>query len=400
MGRAGRHTRRMTLPRAVLSLLVGLLLVGGLAGGAQGWEIEREWQKEIAPGVTYRLIRYRLDTGLAAVHVITIDPYSNYEIRPVLPAGGLGSLEPVGKMAERAGAIAAINGTFFDPTQSKLPVGFLRIDYRTVFGQHLDRALLGIDPFGGVHFERTLPQITLYFEEAERELRVSRINYRRGWGDVVAYTRDFGPRTGTNRWGFELILSPAPTREPRGRNGSLSHYVVSGVAAGNAPIPEDGLVISVHMSREKELGWLRELRLGTEVTVETNLPKGWDTFPHVIGAGPLLLSAGKIVLDPRRENFHWRMNLPHARTAVARTARGKILMVVVSQDPGRELRGVTWWQLALLLRDSLGAVDALGLDGGSSSTMWIKGEYVNPLGGVRPRRVANALVVVPREYPF
>jgi exopolysaccharide biosynthesis protein len=42
----------------------------------------------------------------------------------------------------------------------------------------------------------------------------------------------------------------------------------------------------------------------------------------------------------------------------------------------------------------LGLMDALNLDGGGSTTMWVKGEVVNsPSDAAGPRKVSDALLV-------
>jgi hypothetical protein len=55
-------------------------------------------------------------------------------------------------------------------------------------------------------------------------------------------------------------------------------------------------------------------------------------------------------------------------------------------------RGVTYDELANIMKDA-GAVDAMGLDGGHASTMYLNGKVVNyPLNGSEAR-VSNALLV-------
>lgn len=86
---------------------------------------------------------------------------------------------------------------------------------------------------------------------------------------------------------------------------------------------------------------------------------------------------------------------PNARSAVGITAAGDILLVMVAQSPELQPSGLTLAELAGLMRD-LGAVDALNLDGGSSTTLYYRGQaYFGRWSEGQPveRPVKSALVV-------
>jgi len=89
----------------------------------------------------------------------------------------------------------------------------------------------------------------------------------------------------------------------------------------------------------------------------------------------------------------------HPRTAAARTVDGSlILMVVDGRQPSS--RGVNLEELAALLR-GVGALDAVNLDGGGSSTLVVNGSLVNrPVGVALQREVMSAIATfcgVPEE---
>ncbi|MEY8685256.1 phosphodiester glycosidase family protein [Bacteroides sp. AN502(2024)] len=94
----------------------------------------------------------------------------------------------------------------------------------------------------------------------------------------------------------------------------------------------------------------------------------------VLAAGPLLLKDGRVC--------DWSLCGPdfvrtkHPRSAVCMTKDGKILLVTVNgRFPGRA-EGVNIPELAHLLR-ILGGKDALNLDGGGSTTLWLSGAPEN-----------------------
>ena len=103
----------------------------------------------------------------------------------------------------------------------------------------------------------------------------------------------------------------------------------------------------------------------------------------------MLLKDGAVTVEPCDSYLCLR----HPRTAVGIMADGRVLLVVVD---GRSLRsgGASIVGLANLMR-SLGAVDALNLDGGGSSTMVVNGRVVNSPSDGHERAVTSALVVLP-----
>lgn len=138
--------------------------------------------------------------------------------------------------------------------------------------------------------------------------------------------------------------------------------------------------------------WLATGRVGTAVAITpenavrfVRLRRGqarrWGQYDTVLGGGPRLVTAGRITLAPRAEGFRDRaLYARRPRTAVGVTRRGKLLMVTVR-------RPIYLRRLARIMR-TLGARDAVAMDGGSSTAMFYRGRLVS-----RPsRRLTNLLV--------
>ena len=103
--------------------------------------------------------------------------------------------------------------------------------------------------------------------------------------------------------------------------------------------------------------------------------------------GPRLLNAGYYALSPRREGFrHPGLFGAHLRMALGVTPHNKLLLVYVATP-------VTFAQTAAIMK-RLGAVDAVCLDGGSSSAMYYRGRLVH-----RPGRALTNIVEV-RNVPL
>jgi hypothetical protein len=122
----------------------------------------------------------------------------------------------------------------------------------------------------------------------------------------------------------------------------------------------------------------------------------------VVGGGPRLLRDGRVAVTARAEGFAPLRSFAQAfvrgrqpRTLAGVTDDGRLLLVTVDGRRPAWSVGMTLPEAARLMR-SLGAVDALNLDGGGSTTMVVRGQVVNrPSDGVGERSVSDALYVTP-----
>ena len=98
-------------------------------------------------------------------------------------------------------------------------------------------------------------------------------------------------------------------------------------------------------------------------------PCDWTGVECGIRTGPRLLSGGEYVLNPRKEGFRYPgLFGRHARMAMGLTANNKLLLVAIRAP-------VTFARAASIMK-ALGAMDAVCLDGGSSSAMYYRGRLV------------------------
>jgi len=367
---------------------------------ANAWQLDEQWTKLIRKGITFYHFRIRLNTGPVHLFMIEVDPRAGYALHPVIANDRIGSLAPVDKLGKSVGAVAAINGGFFDTMKPNLPVGLIKINYETIFEQFLPRPVLGIDASGRLNFETFYLHSFLYIPETQAQIPLNGYNRKRKYGEVVAFGSPYGDNTNTNEWGKEIVLRRISPAEPVPNVPNLlgEKYLVIGESDRATPIPKDGLVISLHSAAVKKFrNKLSQLYPGAEVEIRTSLPAGWEKFPHLLGGGPMIIKNGEIVLDYSKEKFSSRLNYPAARTAVGETFDGKAALIVVDKGDKDYSVGVTWEQLGILGRDLLNLKNLMGFDGGGSSSMFIENKLVNkPSGGI-PRAVANILAVVPLQ---
>jgi hypothetical protein len=116
------------------------------------------------------------------------------------------------------------------------------------------------------------------------------------------------------------------------------------------------------------------------------LPPTWATLPNILGAGPLLIKNNAQVLDADLEKFQPDVKNSFApRTAVGRLGDGRLVWVVVDRMSLKELAS---------LMTSIGCSDALNLDGGGSTGLYLGGALRNRRGP--ERLLSTALLLVPK----
>ena len=97
------------------------------------------------------------------------------------------------------------------------------------------------------------------------------------------------------------------------------------------------------------------------------------------GYGPVLVANGESV-DPDK-----LVSGLNPRTAIGQRSDGAILLLVIDGRQPNSLGATYLDEAEIMLR--FGAVNACNLDGGSSSLLWFRGEYINnnaSVIGIRP----------------
>jgi hypothetical protein len=121
---------------------------------------------------------------------------------------------------------------------------------------------------------------------------------------------------------------------------------------------------------------------------------GWPGVLDTIGGNPSLLEDGRYTVGKCEISYFCRRN---PRTGIGYKADGTLLMVTVDGRRKRSV-GMTPMQFARLFRH-LGAVSALNLDGGGSTSMWVKGKLVNVPSSGYERPVGSSILVLPGADP-
>lgn len=128
-------------------------------------------------------------------------------------------------------------------------------------------------------------------------------------------------------------------------------------------------------------------------TTTTQLAAWGQKYDTFVVAGPILRLNG-VSQDPYigGEGFYG----PHPRTMLGKCADGTVYMVVTE---GR-MEGASGFSLPnlLSLAEDLNMTDAINLDGGGSSTLWVTGAgVINRPSGGSVRNVPNIIIATPRH---
>lgn len=303
-------------------------------------------------------------------------------------------LEKTSSIASRYGALAAINAGFFRIDRSIFEgdnVGLLMINGNLLSENINNRTSLFVvneKTSTQVNIEKANPVVRLKGRKFNEI--VSGINRERKMDDLILYTPEFHSTTLTASDGVEAIV----------RDGKIIQ-IFDG--KGSNHIPDDGFVLSAAGKfRDK----LKSLKIGGKIDVELSFAGpisepavfGIRTLEDIVGGVPQLIKNGKIEITWEQEKSSKAfVETRHPRTAVAKLKDGKFLMVTVDGRQSGYSAGMNLNELAAFLLE-LGAQDALNLDGGGSTTMFLDGKVVNkPSDKEGERSVGDAILVFPRR---
>jgi hypothetical protein len=361
-------------------------------------------------------------TGPRVVHVLEIDPdlYGG-TIAPALATEIVLGRETLTSISGRMDSLAAINGGYFvigdnDGTPGDL-AGILVLDGNLVSEAVDGRTSLILPPGLGERADIAAISDTITATSSDGATReVDGLNRKpgliRGCGgdggdqpteepkhdftctddsELILFTPIFGDSTEPGE-GVEAVLDSSgrvvKLRESRG--GRIPHNASVLSATGEAA------------------NWLLgHARYGTTISISTNISADGRRLAEgtsVVNGGPRLLRNGALDLTAYAEGFVWPENPEfyyrfgvrrNPRTLAGITAEGNLLLVAVDgRRPGYSV-GASFEESARIMQ-ALGAVEAVNLDGGGSTTLTIGEELINqPSDATGERPIGDAIVLLP-----
>lgn len=277
-------------------------------------------------------------------------------------------IAPLVQTAQRWQAAAAINGGFFN-RKTQLPLGAIRQNNQWVSSPILNRGAIAWNEAGDVKIDRLTLQETLSTSTQQR-LPVLSVNSGYVQAGIARYTSLWGA-TYTPLTDNEIIVTIR-------NNQVTAQQPTEGAGKGAFPIPADGYLLTLRANRAAASA----LPLNTVVRLEGEMiPPDFARYTQIIGAGPLLLQNRQIVLDAKAEKFSDAFIRERAvRSVIASNGQGTLMIAAIHNRAGGV--GPTLSETAQLVQQ-MGAIDALNLDGGSSTTLYLGGQILD-----RPPRTA------------
>jgi exopolysaccharide biosynthesis protein len=303
-----------------------------------------------APGIAFAQYGARAPIGPRVISVLIVDPKE-----PSLRLGTAISSDHViskgertSQLAQRTGAVAGVNGDYFDIGRSYEPQGLLIRDGTIVRGP-TDRAALVLDRANNVRFAEF--HLDGSVRTRGRTYPMTQINT---WppGRVTLVTPDYG-----------ATLPPAPATFVRLAAVDAARHLYRATAVESAAA---GLRVSFGVAFGPLVRGAAP-RVGDLFRINYHLAPPVTNVAAGIGGGPILLKDGRWYEDPHapapaERDVRWPV------VAFGSTAAGLLLFAAVDGRHPERAVGMTRPEFAALLR-SYGVRDAMAFDSGGSVTL-------------------------------
>jgi exopolysaccharide biosynthesis protein len=362
--------------------------------GAAGQPDVLRWTKTLHPGVSY-LQEVRLAEPLV-IHALRFKYPAEgvrFETRIAKDAvfiRNAGSRETVDEMAKRVGAFAAVNADFFGWDGDPLGIQVTRGEL--VSEPYVPRAAAAWAN-SALMFDAPQWKGNLVLADGS-SYAIDGVNRSCKPGEAILNTLRAGVASSKDpcyAFLFEIAgdLSAGNEVELKLKNIFPETFSV--------PMQEKEAVLMATSGRGLSL--IKALKVGQTCRARMELTGqiNWSAIQEAIGGGPRIVKEGKAMVNSDAERFDRSMTLRHPRTAIGYTSGGEVVLCVVD---GRSTisRGATFEELAeIMLR--LGCTDAINLDGGGSSTLYVAGAVLNRPSDGPSRPVANALLLFLPDSP-
>lgn len=331
-----------------------------------------------APGLRWREEYVRVGDRPFPVHQLWLELGRGVTMRPIWPdPTQIPGIAPLGSTAEAWGAVAAINAGFFN-RNNQLPLGAVRHAGEWITGPILNRGAIAWDNQGGFQLSRLFLNHTLT-SNSGATFPVSQINSGYPEAGVALYTPAWGST-------YQPVTDSEVLLTVQG-NQVTQQTTAATAGTGSYPIPADGYLLAARSYSEVA----RALPPGTSLSLTPEVrPVDFIRMSEAIQGGPVLVQGGRIVADAKAEQFSGGFaNQAAPRSAVGVRLDGRLVLVAMHNSPGG--RGPTLQEAAQIMVQ-LGAQDALNLDGGNSSSLYLGGSLINRHPSTAGR-VHNALGV-------
>lgn len=320
-------------------------------------QIRQKYKKgvivDVDSGVKHiKLVKYYQGKPVK-INVVEVNSDINPSLKltPSLVSDKLGKKGTITTIAKKNNSLVAINGTFFKP-QTGVPLGTLMINKKMYTGPVYNRVAMGIFDNG---YDMARVQLNASLTTRNSEIKVDNLNQPRMLATyVIAYTSEWG--------------KIAPTSPKYGIQIAVKDNKILKVSTSALEIPEGGFVV-VGPAQQ-----LDKVKNEKEIKLDIKTIPNWDNVNHIISGGPYLVRDGQVYVDVSEQKLG-AIGGRNPRSAIGYTADNNLVIVAVD---GREQAsvGLTLSELAGFMK-SIGCVNAMNLDGGGSTVLYVGGKVVN-----------------------
>lgn len=340
------------------------------------------------PGTTYEDSVQFTPHGPVAIRVVRGPrPVGLYRLRTVLSNETVLGRETVSSMQRRLASQATmvgVNGDFSRFADGN-PSGILLRDGVLIAPPNSKRSSAGFGLDGTLDVRRVRFLGTWRGSGQRRSLNV--LNDAPGKNGIALFTSEYGRATPRLPGSYSVVLAPFPASVP---NTDLVAPVATAVQNEAVRIVPGTAVLVARGNAAQKLQ--AEAQIGATLTLRLILQPDWPTISDAVGGGPVLVRDGRPVYRAN-EAFEVSVIAPrHPRTAIGQLADGRTLMVVVDGRQSGYSVGMTTFEMAQTMV-RLGAVRAMQLDGGGSSTLAFDGVVLNRPSDGRERPISTAVML-------
>jgi hypothetical protein len=341
---------------------------------------------EVGPGMTY--ICERSGDTPWAVFVVKIDrSRTDLSLVTLLSNEKVLGLETVPEMvkklpAEMGKPVAAINGDWFE-----LPAGPYQGDLLNIFIHRGELISLGswgdtfwIDAKNQPRLEKVVVDLSAAWGDSTKTTLA--LNGPRKDDGAALYTPILGPSTHTKD-GRELILEKVDDNDwlPLRAGKTITAKVKEIRAAGDTEIPKNGMILSLGPKMK-----VMPAAVGDKIVITAASTPDLTGVEYAMGGGPILIKDGKLPTYGKGEQPR------HPRSMIGWNDT-HLFLIAIDGRRGNWSAGMTNAEQGEMAK-RLGCTNALNLDGGGSTTLWLNDQVMNMPSGGALRPVGNGFAVV------
>ena len=352
------HARRRTRLSAALVVAASLAALPAAAQAADQLSLVDK-SENIGPGITLRHVKALSAGGWLDEQVLTADLSNPAVSSDLLTAGPVAQGGPLSAAADKAGAVAGVNGDFFDIDNSQAPLG-LEVRGGNVLksAQAAGWPAVGVGKDGlGRLIDATLDSTATVHGVAYPVASINTPNSSLAANSMVAFTPNWGTYSRTIGTGGATDVAEALIQD-----GKV--VSVNPAAAGDGAIPANAFIL---VGTGTQAAAIRAFQPGDAAALSYALKDDVaKDMKFALGANVQLVKDGQALPNGDPSNA--------PRTAIGFKDGGKTMLLVTADGRQATVPGPTLTQWGQILQ-GFGADTAMNLDGGGSTTM-----VARPLG--------------------